>query len=52
MRRRRFVFGALGLALIGSPRAWAAAIRPFDRSAFIAAQDANRPIVVFVHASW
>ena len=27
-------------------------IRPFDRSAFIAAQDAGQSIVVFVHAPW
>ena len=52
MRRRTLVLGALGLALTGSPVAWSAGIRPFDRSAFIAAQDAGKPIVVFVHAPW
>ena len=52
MHRRTLVLGALALALTGSPVAWAAGIRPFDKTAFTAAQDAGKPIVVFVHASW
>jgi hypothetical protein len=52
MHRRALVLGALGLALAGSRRTWAAGIRPFDKNAFTAAQDAGKPIVVFVHAPW
>ena len=52
MLRRTLVLGALGLILTASPVAWAAGVRPFDRSAFVAAQDAGKPIVVFVHAPW
>jgi hypothetical protein len=52
MHRRTLVFGALGLALGGSRRAWAAGIRPFDKNAFIAAQDAGKSIIVFIHAPW
>ena len=51
MHRRTLVLGALGLALTGSSVA-AAGIRPFDRSAFIAAQGAGKSIVVFIHAPW
>ncbi len=52
MHRRTLVLGALGLALTGSSMAAAAGIRPFDRNAFIAAQDAGKSIVVFIHAPW
>ena len=52
MHRRTLVLGALGLALARPRRAWAAGIRPFDKAAFLAAQEAGKPIVVFVHASW
>ncbi len=52
MHRRALVLGALGLALAGSRRAQAATIRPFDKNAFAAAQEAGQPIVVFVHAPW
>jgi hypothetical protein len=52
MHRRTLVLGAVGLVLIGSPVAWAAGIRPFDKTAFTAAQDAGKPIIVFVHAPW
>jgi hypothetical protein len=52
MHRRKFVFGALGVSLTGSPVAWAAPVRPFDRNAFTAAQETGKPIVVFVHAPW
>jgi hypothetical protein len=52
MHRRTLVLGALGLALTAAPSAEAGGILPFDRSAFIAAQDAGKPIVIFVHAPW
>jgi hypothetical protein len=52
MHRRTLVLGALAWAVTGSSTAAAAGIRPFDRSAFIAAQDAGQSIVVFIHAPW
>ena len=52
MHRRTLVLGALALAITGPPEARAAAVVPFDRSAFVAAQDAGKPIVVFIHAPW
>ena len=52
MHRRAFVLGAIGFTLVGSCQASAAGIRPFDKNAFTAAQEAGQSIVVFVHASW
>jgi hypothetical protein len=52
MHRRTLVLGTLSLALAGPSAVWAAGIRPFDRGAFIAAQDAGKSIVVFIHAPW
>jgi hypothetical protein len=52
MHRRTLVLGALAFALGARSRASAGGILPFDRSAFVAAQEAGKPIVVFVHAPW
>jgi hypothetical protein len=52
MHRRTLVLGALAWAVTGWSMAAAAGIRPFDRSAFITAQDAGKSIIVFVHAPW
>lgn len=39
---------ALGLTTLGH----AAPIAPYSKQAFTEAQNAGKPIVVFVHASW
>ena len=52
MRRRSFVVATLAVVLAGSSGAAAAAVRPFDGAAFAAVQQAGKPIVVVVHASW
>ena len=52
MHRRALELGALGLALTGSRRTWAAGIQPFDKNAFASLQVAGKPIIVFVHAGW
>jgi thiol:disulfide interchange protein len=44
---------ALALALAALPAAGSAApMAPYSREAFTAAQNAGKPIVVFVHAGW
>jgi hypothetical protein len=52
MHRRTFIVGTLGLTFGITPPAGAAGLVTFDAKAFAAAQDAGRPIVVFVHAPW
>lgn len=53
MMRRLFVHVVLLLvvAALTAP-AWAADVRPFDQTAFAAAETAGRPILVAIHASW
>ena len=55
IKRRSFVFAALGAALLATPLTsvtWAAAETPFSSEALQKAQAAGRPILVKVHASW
>ncbi len=52
MHRRTLIVGTLGLALAGTLPAGAGEVVTFDRQTFAAAQEAGRPIVVFVHAPW
>ncbi len=50
MHRRTLIVGTLSLALAGTRPAGAGQVVSFDRRAFAAAQEADRSIVVFVHA--
>lgn len=52
MHRRTLIFGGLGFALAGTGSSSAGEVIAFDRAAFAAAQQAGKPIVVFVHAPW
>ena len=49
--RRLFVIASV-LAVLGGAPVWAATEAPFSQAAFEAAQKANQPILVWVHASW
>ena len=52
MHRRTLIVGALGLALAGTRSSSAGEVLMFDRARFSNAQQAGKPIVVFVHAPW
>jgi thioredoxin 1 len=55
IKRRSFIFAALGGALLAVPlasAAWAAAEAPFSNEALQKAQAAGRPILIRVHAGW
>ena len=55
IKRRSFIFAALGVALLAVPlasAAWAAAETPFSNEALQKAQAAGRPILIRVHAGW
>ena len=52
MKRRHFIFSSLAICLVHSGPARAASMKPFDATAFQAAQQAGQSIVVQVHASW
>lgn len=52
MHRRTLIVGTLGLALAKTLPAGGGEVVNFDRKAFTAAQEAGRPIVVFIHAPW
>lgn len=49
---RRFAMTASLIAALGAAPAWAATEIPYTAAAFQAAQTANEPIVVWVHATW
>lgn len=49
---RRFVVIASLIAALGGAQAWAGSEIPYTAAAFQAAQTANEPIVVWVHATW
>lgn len=49
---RRFAIIAAFIAAVGGAPAFAASEIPYTAAAFQAAQNANEPIVVWVHASW
>jgi hypothetical protein len=38
--------------VVGVMTAWAAPMAPYSKASFIDAQKADKPIVVFVHATW
>ena len=38
--------------LAAAMTAWAAPMTPYSKASFVAAQSADKPIVVFVHATW
>lgn len=52
MLRRTLILGALGLSLAGTRSSSAGEVATFDRTAFAAAQQAGKPILVLVHAPW
>lgn len=54
MRRKQFILAALAAlaGLIAAPQARAATELPFSAAAFAAAQQAGKPILVDVWASW
>jgi len=52
MKRRHFIFSSLAICLVQPGLARAAAMKPFDATAFQAAQQAGQSIVVQVHAPW
>jgi thioredoxin 1 len=55
IKRRSFLFAALGVALLAPPLVsvtWAAAETPFSNEALQKAQAAGRPILIKVYASW
>jgi hypothetical protein len=52
LRRRTLILGAFSLALASPGASSAAEVVAFDRAAFTVAQQAGKPIVVFVHAPW
>ena len=49
---RRLIVIASVLAALGGVPAWAATEVPYTQPAFEAAQKANEPILVWVHATW
>jgi len=53
MISRRSILAALGVAALASPSlAGAAPMAPYSKAAFVEAQNAGKPVVVFVHATW
>jgi thioredoxin-like negative regulator of GroEL len=52
MLRRHFILAAALAALLGFGVARAATVANFDQAAFAAAQQAGKPILVHINASW
>lgn len=53
MISRRSILAALAFAAVASPSlAGAAPMVPFSKTSFADAQNAGKPVVVFVHATW
>ncbi len=52
MRILRFLGAALLSGLLGFAAAKAATVAPYDQVAFTAAQQAGKPILIFVEAPW
>ena len=50
--RYALVLGVTLAVVVGAITAWAAAMTPYSKPSFVAAQNADTPIVVFVHATW
>jgi thioredoxin 1 len=52
VRRYVLMIGLVFAFAIQSGPVWAADVRPYDQSAFVAAETAGKPILVAIHASW
>ena len=50
--RRWFLVALTSVMVVAPATAGAAPMTPYSKASFVDAQNAGKPIVVFVHASW